>query len=252
MSLPLPPAFDPPDKTLGLIVLSTDESLEPEAAALLAGQPLRLLHSRIKAQPEVTPDDLATMAAGLPAAAALLPQHVDVIGYGCTSGATIIGPDRVAALINGAVPGARVTNPISAVEAALGALGARRIAYVSPYVASVTAPMRAHLAGAGIETVCEGSFNISTDAEVARISEAAVAEGILRVAAGQEIDAVFLSCTNLRSFGIIEAVEARLGRPVVSSNQALLWQMLRLAGSTGIAGPGRLFRLAPQGGHDGI
>lgn len=243
MSQPLSPAFDSPGKTLALIVLSTDENLEPEAAQLCTPAGIPLLHSRIAAQPTVTPEDLATMADELPTAARLLPAHTDVVGYGCTSGATIIGPDRVAALVRSVLPGAVVTNPISAVEAALGALGARRIAYVSPYVPEVTAPMRAHLAGAGIETVCEGSFNIGSDRDVARISEAATRAGINDVVAGQDLDAVFISCTNLRSFSIIDAVEAATGLPVISSNQALLWQMLKLAGITGVAGPGRLFTM---------
>jgi len=243
MSQPLTPEFDPPGPTLGLIVLSTDESLEPEAASLLACSGTRLLHTRIPSQDNVTPETLATMSRDLPRTAALLPAHVDVIGYGCTSGATVIGPERVATLVHSTVPSARVTNPITAVEAALTALEARRIAYVSPYVASVTAPMREHLARAGIETVCEGSFNVGHDPNVARITEAAVAAGIRRVTEGQDVDAVFVSCTNLRSFGVIDAIEAELGLPVVSSNQALLWDMLRLAHVDGIAGPGRLFEL---------
>lgn len=243
MSLNLDATFRPAAKTLALIVLSTDETLEQEAARICTPAGLALLHSRIAAQPDVTPDDLATMAAHLPAAAALLPRHVDVVGYGCTSGATVIGPGRVAELVHRSLPGARVTDPISAVTAALHTLGARRIAYVSPYVPSVTAPMRAHLAGAGVETICEGSFNIAADRDVARISQDALAGGIARVVAGHAVDAVFVSCTNLASFDILEAVEARLGLPVVSSNQALMWQMLRLAGIGGVAGPGRLFRL---------
>jgi maleate isomerase len=241
MSLPLDAAFDPPGKTLGLIVLSTDENLEREAAQICTPAGVNLLHSRIPSQPDVIPDDLATMAAHLPASAGLLPAHTDVVGYGCTSGATIIGPERVADLVHGVLPGARVTDPISAVATALEALGARRIAYVSPYVTSVTAPMRAHLARAGIDTVTEGSFNFATDRDVARITERAVRDAIARVTDGQAVDAVFVSCTNLRTFSIIDTVEADLGLPVISSNQALIWQMLRLAGIAGVAGPGRLF-----------
>ncbi|RME18911.1 MAG: Asp/Glu racemase [Alphaproteobacteria bacterium] len=246
MSQRLSPAFDAPDNTLALIVLSTDESLEPEAAQICTPAGIRLLHSRIPSLAEVTPETLATMAEHLPAAAALLPGHVDVVGYGCTSGATVIGPERVAELVNGPLPGARVTNPITAVETALKALGARRIAYVSPYVASVTAPMRAHLARAGVETVAEGSFDVGHDPDVARITEAAVAAGAETVASGQAVDAVFVSCTNLRSFGIIDALEARLGLPVISSNLALIWHMLHLAGLGATPGPGRLFATRPS------
>jgi maleate isomerase len=57
-----------------------------------------------------------------------------------------------------------------------------------------------------------------------------------------ECDAVFASCTNLRTFGVIESAEAALGKPVISSNSAFAWHLHKLAGITGpIAGPGQLF-----------
>ena len=45
------------------------------------------------------------------------------------------------------------------------------------------------------------------------------------------VDGVFLSCTGLRTAGILAAVEAESGKPAVSSNQAPAWHLLRLAGS---------------------
>ena len=63
------------------------------------------------------------MAGEMTATAALLPQGLDGVAYACTSGATIIGPDRVEALVQMAHPGVPVTNPLSSVVAALGELG---------------------------------------------------------------------------------------------------------------------------------
>lgn len=45
-----------------------------------------------------------------------------------------------------------------------------------------------------------------------------------------EAEAIFFSCTNLRTFDIIEELEAQLGKPVLSANQVTIWSMLRLAG----------------------
>lgn len=228
---------------LGLIVLSTDETLENEARTILAGRSLSLLHARIEAQPEVTPEALKTMETHMSATARLLPRGLDVVGYGCTSGATVIGPERVAALIRQTHETAQVTNPMSAVLAALRALKARRIALLTPYVESVNAPVIEALGQAGIEVLAEASFQESDDWSVARIAEVDSSRAIRSLARTKGCDAVFASCTNLRTLGIIEEVEALSGLPLVSSNLALIWHMLKLAriDASGWA-PGRLFQ----------
>lgn len=232
---------------MGLIVLATDETLEFEARGMLANRDVRLLHARIPVASDITPETLARMDAAMPVAAALLPEGLDVIGYACTSGATVIGQGRVAERIRSVHAGIAVTDPITAVIAALGHLGAGRIGMVTPYLASVTAPMRALLQQNGIETCHEVSFGEGDDRRVARIDPASTRAALLEAAKVPGIQALFASCTNLQTFSVIDAVEAETGLPVVTSNQALLWHMMRLAtaragsGSTG-CGPGRLFR----------
>ena len=227
---------------LGIVVLSTDESLEYEARAVFAGRDVNLLHSRIPSQPHVTPEQLKTMEGALPQSAGLLPRGLGAIGYGCTSAATVIGPDAVTAAVQAVHPGVAVPEPISSGSEGLRVLGAKRIALVTPYVASVTGPIRAHLAAHGIETVSEVSFGQEDDWTVARITEASTRAAMLVAGRAPGVEAVFASCTNLRTFGILDEVEAELGLPVVSSNQALIWNMLRLAGVRAPGwGPGRLF-----------
>jgi maleate isomerase len=217
---------------LGLIVLSVDTGLEWEARAVFAGRPAHVMHSRIPARDHVTPEDLAYMAPELTRSAALLPPGLAAVGYGCTSGATVIGPEEVARRVGEAHPGTPVTNPLSAVIAALGALGVTR--------------MQAALGDAGIEAVAAESFGESDDRIVGRIPEAATLRGMLDVGARDGVEAVFASCTNLRSMAVIDAAEAALDKPVVTSNQAMFWHMLQLAGAGERArgwGPGRLFQL---------
>jgi len=228
------------DGAFGLVVLQTDLTLEPELRGVFGGY--GLYHARIPNAPEVTPDTLAAMAREMPQTAALLPPEVRVIGYGCTSGATIIGPQRVAALIRQAHPRAEVTDPISALLAACAHLGVRRLGFVTPYVAEVSAAMRARLEGAGLTIAGFGSFEQVEDRVVAGISEASTLTAIEKVASMGACDAVFASCTNLRGFGIVERAEAATGVPVLTSNLALGWHMLRLAeAETAGRGPGRLF-----------
>ncbi|GAA5079961.1 Asp/Glu racemase [Roseibacterium beibuensis] len=227
----------------GLIVLSTDETLEVEARGVMAHDGIGLYHARIPAHALVTPETLREMEAHLPDTAGRLPAGLDAIGYACTSAATVIGPDRVAELVQSRHPDALVTNPITAVIAALQALDAERIALVTPYVAEVNAPIRAKLAEAGVACVDERSFLQKEDWTVARISEASTLDALIAAGAAGA-DAVFASCTNLRSFNVLEKAEGLIGCPVVTSNQALLWHMLKLAKVEARGwGPGRLFDL---------
>ena len=218
--------------TLGLIALQTDETIEPELQRIFAAEDVALYVSRVPSAPDVTPETLATMADELPRAAGLLPPslHFDAIGYGCTSGATIIGPDRVADLVRGASNVGGVTNPLSAVLAGLTALKARRVAMVTPYIESVTAPMREVLIASGFTVPATVSFDEAIEARVARIDPASIVAAALEVGKA-DVDAVFLSCTNLRTLGIIDEIEHALDKPVISSNQALAWHMAQISGA---------------------
>ncbi len=229
---------------IGLIVLESDQTIEAEGRSIqLDG--VDVYHARIPNALEVTPETLTDMEARLPAAAALLPAEFefDAIGYGCTSAATLIGADGVANAIQQAHPGVACSNPITAAVAAFTALGAKRIAVVTPYTADVTAPIVEHFSTAGLEVCSVGSFLEPSDLVVGRISEAAVAAGVRSVVEGSDCDAAFVSCTSLRAFGIVEQLEHGIDRPVVSSNLALYWHLLRLAGvDDAIEGLGTLMR----------
>lgn len=229
--------------TLGAIVLQTDETLENEWRRLFADPGIALYHARIPSGLHVTTETLAQMERDLAATAALLPATAgfDAIGYGCTSGASVIGPDVVAEKVHQHHPGVPVSNPISAVMAGCRALGAKRLGFLTPYVPEVSQVMRSVLESNGFEIAAFGSFEESEEQVVARIAEAATLDAIVEVGKAADCDAVFVSCTNLRTFGILAAAEEQLGKPVVSSNQALAWHLLRLAGVASYAGPGRLF-----------
>lgn len=229
---------------LGVVLLCTEETFDYEARAMLAGRDANLMTARIPCGPDVTPADLLAMAPEMTRTAALLPRGLSAVAYACTSGATVIGPERVAGLMQAAHPGTPSTDPLTAVIAALSACRARRIAMVTPYVPQVSAPMIARLGQAGIEVIHAVSFGQKEDWTVARITESSTRAAMLRAGRVPGVQAVFTSCTNLRTFGIIEAVEQELGLPVISSNQALLWDMLRHAGIAARGwGPGRLFDL---------
>ena len=120
--------------------------------------------------------------------------------------------DRVTEVIRRVRPGVTVSNPLSAAKAALRALNLKRIGFVTPYVAEVSAAMRDNLAKAGFETVSFGSFEEVEDGVVARMTPGSILEAVLTVGAVAGCDGVFVSCTNLRAAGVLEEAEARLRR----------------------------------------
>ena len=120
---------------IGMIVLSSDQTLELEFRTMLDLEGVALYHARIPNEMDITEETLAKMEAELPITASLLPGsfNFNVIGYGCTSGTTVIGEDRVEKAIRTVHPGIPVTNPLTACKAALGALKLKRIAFLTPY-----------------------------------------------------------------------------------------------------------------------
>lgn len=218
--------------TLGVIVLETDETLESEFAKMMDMDGVALYHSRIPMVPEIRPETLVQMERDLPASAELFPSSLnfDVIGYGCTSAATVIGSQNVARAVQSVFPNARVTDPLAAISAAGHSLGARRLGFITPYVPEVSQRMRQALEKSGFEIAAFGSFEEGDDEVVARITEASIMAAAEHVAEVTPCDAIVIACTNLRCLRIIPEVEAKIGIPVVSSNQALGWHMLRLSG----------------------
>lgn len=218
-------------QAMGLIVLQTDELMEYELGKLFLGQGLRTYQNRIQSMPEVRPETLSMMGETMTSSAAMLPDEagISVIGYGCTSGATVLGEARVAELINHAHPSVTVTNPLSALKAACKALRVKKLGLVSPYIAEVTDALKAAIETAGIQISVYGSFEQAEDQTVARISPKSTLNAMCDIGSG-ECDAVFASCTNLRAWEIIPEAEEVLGKPVLCSNQVLGWHMLRLAG----------------------
>ncbi|MGO1120546.1 maleate cis-trans isomerase family protein [Rhodovibrionaceae bacterium A322] len=229
--------------TLGLIVLQSDETLENELRQIFGDPDIALYHARIPSHPVVTKETLAQMAEDLPFTASLLPvtQPFDAIGYACTSGATVIGQEVVAQKVRQTHPQVAVTDPITAVMAGCRAVGAKKLGFLTPYLPEVSQAMRALLEKNGFEISAFGSFEQEQEEVVSRISETSTLEALLDIGRNSDCDALFASCTNLQTFGILAEAEDILGKPVISSNSALAWHLLRLAGDKNPRGPGRLF-----------
>lgn len=233
---------------IGAILPSGNTSVEPELTAM-APPGVRFFFTRA-ALTGSTERELLGMAEGAGAAARLLADaRVDRIVFHCT-GVTTFSPEigeRIRTEIEGDT-GIRTIVTSDAIIAALNALQARRIALLTPYVELVHEREKAFLKGRNIDVVLDRALGLNTNTEMGALEPAFLARFVHDNATGAA-DAYFLSCTALRSAGVIAMLEAGLGRPVITSNQAAAWYALASAGIQGDpAAFGRLFACPPPHG----
>ncbi len=217
---------------LGLIVLATDQTIEHEFRRLLDLPGVALYQSRILNDASITPKTLREMEGRLAAATeVILPgTPLDVVAFGCTSASMVIGEERVFELIRSVRPGIACTTPITAARAAFETLGVGRIALLTPYRDDINRFMREYFESRGVKVPVMGSFNEEDDRRAARIDAASIRDAAIELGRSSAVDAVFVSCTSLRLLDAVVAIETALGKPATSSNHALAWHCLRLAG----------------------
>ncbi|MEM7526224.1 MAG: aspartate/glutamate racemase family protein [Pseudomonadota bacterium] len=213
---------------IGLLVPFTNTNLEPDLA-LLAPQGISLHVARLGGYEEDAIPDEAQMAglglSDLEGPLGLLAGvRPDVILYGCTSATLAHGPAFDAALAERAsrLAGAPVVTAAGAVVSACRSLGVTRVAFASPYVPSLAERAAAFLAGAGIEAVSvAGPEEALGNREQGALTPAQVL-ALGRRADHKAAEAILLSCTDMRAVEIVEALEAETGKPVITSNQAMM------------------------------
>ncbi|RVD17997.1 ectoine utilization protein EutA [Mesorhizobium sp. M4B.F.Ca.ET.017.02.2.1] len=231
--MPARPALDarPLEKRVGLIILATDHTSEPDFRRMVASERIGVYVARIPYKNPTTPENLRRMQPELEAAAALIlpDEPLDAICYSCTSASVVIGDAEIEAAIRAARPGVAVVTPPMAGVRGLKSLGARRISILTPYTVETSRPMAAYFAERGFEIVSFTCLGFEDDREMARIPPAALVE-LAGKATDAEADALFVSCTALRSALAVAGMEQAIGRPVVTSNQATAWNCLRLCG----------------------
>ena len=231
---------------LGLLVLESDLTIEDDFKKLTDLPSVSVFHSRIANEPIISEHNLSKMEKTIVPALRLLPEYLNlsVLGYGCTSGASIIGEKRINELVRTVHPDIQVTNPLTAAKLALKVLKVKDIALITPYSTQVTRSLQAQLNSAGFSIEDSGSFFEENDRNVGNISEESILSAIIDIGKSKNCDGVFVSCTNLKTASIIDSAEKRLQKPVTSSNHALAWHMLRLSGiNYNIMGLGALFRI---------
>ncbi|WP_069816791.1 maleate cis-trans isomerase family protein [Streptomyces sp. TP-A0874] len=192
---------------------------------LMAPQGVQFVTTRLPFRNTGTADDLRLVENVEEHARLLVDADVDIIAVNCTAATLLAGPERLRNRIGEATGIGSVTT-IEAVLAALSATGIRRPALLTPYPDEVVRAETEFLRERGIEVVTHLGLPRATPVEQAMIEPA----GWLALADTLDpslIDGVLLSCAGIRIADELQRIEDRLGLPVVASNQALLWHLLR-------------------------
>ena len=229
-------------KRLGVLVPSGNSVAETELRAMLPDD-VTLLTTRLALRGS-SESELIAMLTDLDNAASLLGHaEPDAIAFHCTAVSTFA--PHLAGEITGRITAATGRTAIATADSILAAfqvLGTRRVLLVTPYIQPVHYREIDYLAANGL-TVAGGScLGVDTNTEMARITPDAIAAQVRDAASGVVADACFISCTAIRSAGLIADLEAILGMPVITSNQVLVWHALRTLGvEKRVTGFGRLF-----------
>ncbi len=212
---------------MGVLVPSGNTTMEPELYRI-APRGVSLHFARLKLAAD-TREEIERMSDDLEEQAKRLADgNVNVICFGCTGGSLFggVGYDKKIIKRIEDVTGRTATTTSTAVIEALKRLNAKNLAVASPYPEWLNRRLRDFLEGQDFHVVTLKGLGLETGMEDVSPEE------ILRLAkevAIHEADAVFISCTDFRALEIVDRLEQDLGKPVVSSNQATLWMLLRLA-----------------------
>jgi maleate isomerase len=158
----------------------------------------------------------------------------DVMVFGCTSGAALRGNDYEAELIAriATETGAETFSVAAAVRRTILSSGCRRVGVITPYIDSLNQKIRESLEADGVEVAAIHGLGITDNFTIAEVEPERIAQFASECFAESEIDLLFASCTNFRAIDAREQIQAALGVPVVTSNQAALAVVLEQIGTS--------------------
>lgn len=215
---------------LGVVLLAMEQTVDMDVLKLVP-EGIGVHFGRVKMPNAVTVENLIAAGEALPEAASLIVPDLklDAIGYGCTSGTFCIGGDYAKSqlLKRGNVDTA--VTMFTAVLNALRAIGAKKIAIATPYLDEVNAVEGKYLENEGFTITNLQEMNLTNDTDIVLTSTDFIKEFAMGVNT-PDADAVFISCGALRSVDVIDELEKALNKPVITSNQAFTWDLLRSAG----------------------
>ena len=229
---------------IGLITLSTDLTMESDFYSIINNLPIDVFVNRIKNYNPLTKENLLKMYDQLESVTKdILPnEKINTIAYGCTSGTIAIGKEKIKEKIQIAKPGCYITTPITSAIKALNKMKIKKIAIFTPYPDSVNKTVFDYFSKEKIEVLSFSSFNLNSDAEIGKVDPNYLLEVLTKMETSSA-EGLFVSCTALPVLKILDQVETKIKKTVLSSNQTLIWDSIRSVGyNSPVSGYGKLFR----------
>jgi len=227
---------------IGVIALSTDFTIEQDFRRICHNQNVDIFVNRIPFENPLNHENYLKMINHLEEVVGnILPgEKIDVVAYGCTSGTVAIGDEKISLKIHKAKPNCYTTTPITASLKAFEKLNLKKIAVLTPYPKKVNETIFNYLINNNIEVESFSSFNLNYDSEIAQIKPENIIDQISEINL-DEVDGLFVSCTALKIVDVLDKAEKKFKTTIVSSNQAIIWDCLRLIKvNTSIKGFGKL------------
>ena len=228
---------------IGLITLGSDFRIEKDFNNIIYGRDIDLYVNRIHCYNPLTNETLAKMAEDITEVTKdILPdQKIDCIAYGCTSGTVAAGYDVIKEKVNLAKPEAKVTTPITSAIKALKVLGINKISIFTPYTKTINDSVANYFKKRNITINSLSYFDIDSDLDIGKVDEKYLFEVLSKIDL-EDSDALFVSCTALPVLSIIDKLEKKLNKVILSSNQTLIWDSLNeINYKEKIEGFGKLF-----------
>ena len=228
---------------IGLITLGSDFRIEKDFNNLIHGRDIDLYVNRIHCYNPLTNETLAKMADDITdVTKEILPdQKLDCVAYGCTSGTVAAGYDSIKEKVNLAKPEAKVTTPITSAVKALKMLNINKISIFTPYTKTINDSVVGYFKKENIIINSLSYFDIASDLDIGKVDENYLFDVLSKIDL-EDSDALFVSCTALPVLSIIDKLEKKLNKIVLSSNQTLIWDSLNAINyKEKIEGFGKLF-----------
>ena len=257
---------------VGLIVVGPNLNPTPEISRMIPDY-IQVRETRIHMDPVVNVEECSKLSEPLGAAAAVLAEGLSspllgnrsAIALACTAGSLVGGPGwdkkEVEMMENAtaglacvkALPamlaqskGIPCTTTATAAEEAMRFLGFKKIVITGPYIEEINESFRVFYENSGFEVLNVTGLDIEDLYEMGATKPSQAYKAAME-AVVPEADGIFITCTNFRCSDVIEEIEQDSGKPVVTSNQATAWHLMKLLGiNEVIEGYGQLLRKVPR------
>lgn len=250
---------------VGLVVVGPNLNPTPEISRMLPGY-VQIRETRIHMDPVVNIEECSKLSEPLGAAANVLAEGLSspllgnrsAIAFACTAGSLVGGPgwdkkeiemmekataDAPCAQTGSGIP---CTTTATAAEEAMRFMGFKKIVITGPYIDELNERFRVFYEDSGFEVLNVNGLGIEDLYEMGSTKPSQAYQAAMK-AVVPDADGIFITCTNFRCSDVIEQIEQDAGIPVVTSNQATAWHLMKLLGiDEPVEGYGQLLRKLPR------